>query len=255
MKIAIGIKYNGSNYSGWQKQEKRINSVQQRLEFALSKIANHMVHVFCAGRTDVGVHAIGQVVHFETDTKRKNLSWIYGANSFLPRDIAVQWTKEVPNNFHARLSALSRRYFYVIYNHHIRPVILHKLVSHVSIPLNVEKMQRAATFLIGEKDFSSFRAYHCQSKTPWRNIMHINIKRCANYILIDIKANSFLYRMVRNIVGSLIQIGCNRKKENWIKDLLNAKNRNFASDTAKPDGLYLVAVQYPHFFYLPCNHE
>ena len=249
-KLALGIEYDGSRYYGWQRQNE-VRSVQEKLEKALSKVANHPVVVFCAGRTDAGVHGTGQVVHFETTSQRADSAWTLGVNANLPDDIAVRWVKAVPDEFHARFSATARRYRYVIFNQRLRPAILGNGITHFYHPLDVEKMQRAGQCLIGENDFTSFRAVQCQSRTPWRNVMHLNVTRYGPYVIVDIKANAFVHHMVRNIVGSLMEIGCGNQPESWMADLLAAKDRTLAAATAKAEGLYLVAVDYPSHFALP----
>ncbi|MCW0346930.1 tRNA pseudouridine(38-40) synthase TruA [Pantoea ananatis] len=249
-KLALGIEYDGSRYYGWQRQQE-VRSVQEKLERALSKVADHPVSVFCAGRTDAGVHGTGQVVHFETVAQRADAAWTLGVNANLPGDIAVRWVKAVPDDFHARFSATARRYRYLIYNQRLRPAILGNGVTHFYYPLDVEKMQRAGQCLLGENDFTSFRAVQCQSRTPWRNVMHLNVTRHGPYVIVDIKANAFVHHMVRNIVGSLMEIGCGNQSESWMAELLAAKDRTLAAATAKAEGLYLVAVDYPVHFALP----
>lgn len=249
-KIALGIEYDGSKYYGWQRQNE-VRSVQEKLEKALSQVANERINVFCAGRTDAGVHGTGQVVHFETTAQRKDAAWTLGVNANLPGDIAVRWVKAVPDDFHARFSATARRYRYIIYNHRLPPAVLGKWVTHYYEPLDAERMHRAAQCLIGENDFTSFRAVQCQSRTPWRNVMHINVERFGAYVVVDIKANAFVHHMVRNIVGSLMEVGAHNQPESWIAELLAAKDRTLAAATAKAEGLYLVAVDYPERFDLP----
>ena len=249
-KIALGIEYDGSRYYGWQRQNE-VRSVQEKLEKALSQVANEPITVFCAGRTDAGVHGTGQVVHFETTALRKDAAWTLGVNANLPGDIAVRWVKAVPDDFHARFSATARRYRYIIYNHRLRPAVLSKGVTHFYEPLDAERMHRAAQCLLGENDFTSFRAVQCQSRTPWRNVMHINVTRHGPYVVVDIKANAFVHHMVRNIVGSLMEVGAHNQPESWIAELLAAKDRTLAAATAKAEGLYLVAVDYPDRFDLP----
>ncbi|EKO3414130.1 tRNA pseudouridine(38-40) synthase TruA [Vibrio fluvialis] len=250
MRIALGIEYDGTQYYGWQRQ-REVKSVQEELEKALTVIANHPVEVQCAGRTDAGVHGTGQVVHFDTTATRKMVAWTMGANANLPKNIAVRWAKEVSDDFHARFSATARRYRYVIYNHMFRPGIMSSGVSHYHGELDVERMHRAGQFLLGENDFTSFRAVHCQSRSPWRNIMHLNVTRHERYIVIDIKANAFVHHMVRNITGSLIAVGRGEQEPEWIQWLLEAKDRRLAGATAKAEGLYLVDVDYPEVFDLP----
>lgn len=251
MKIALGIEYDGSRYFGWQRQQE-VASIQQCLEEALSKIANAPCEVFCAGRTDAGVHGTGQVVHFETNIERPLKSWCFGTNAHLPEDIAVKWAVEVPEDFHARFSATARRYRYIIFNHRLRSAILPKGISHYyHHDLDAEKMHQAGQFLLGENDFSSFRAAQCQSHTPWRNVHHLNVWRQGHYIIVDIQANAFVHHMVRNIVGSLIEVGQGRQPIEWIKWLLEQKDRTLAAPTAKAEGLYLVDVSYPEQFSIP----
>ncbi|GLO61500.1 tRNA pseudouridine synthase A [Vibrio sp. MACH09] len=250
MRIALGIEYNGTQYSGWQRQT-HVNSVQQELERALSIIATQPIEVQCAGRTDAGVHGTGQVVHFDTDVIRKPVAWTMGVNAQLPEDIAVRWAKEVSEDFHARFSATARRYRYIIFNHTLRPGILANGISHYHGELDAEKMHEAGQFLLGENDFSSFRASHCQSNSPWRNIMHLNVSRQGHFVIIDIKANAFVHHMVRNITGSLINVGKGQQEPEWIEWLLQQKDRKLAGATAKAEGLYLVDVDYPQLFDLP----
>jgi tRNA pseudouridine38-40 synthase len=250
MKVALGIEYNGEKYFGWQRQ-REVTSVQEKLEKALSIVANEPIEVQCAGRTDAGVHGTGQVVHFETSAIRKPVAWTMGVNANLPKDIAVRWAKEVPEAFHARFSATARRYRYVIFNHDLRPGILSSGISHYHGNLDVEKMHQAGQYLLGENDFTSFRAVQCQSRSPWRNIMHLNVTRHGPYVVIDIKANAFVHHMVRNITGSLIVVGRGEQPPEWIEWLLAQKDRKLAGATAKADGLYLVDVDYPDEYRLP----
>lgn len=250
MRIALGIEYDGSGFYGWQRQ-REVNSVQQELETALSKVANQPVELFCAGRTDAGVHATGQVVHFDTTAVRDDKAWVMGTNAQLPDAIAVRWAKAVPDDFHARFSATARRYRYIIYNHKFRPAILRAGLSHYHQSLDTDLMQQAGEYLLGEQDFSSFRAMQCQSHSPFRNVHHLHISRQGDYIILDIKANAFLHHMVRNITGSLLEVGMKNRPPQWIAELLAAKDRNLAAATAKPGGLYLVDVDYPAHFALP----
>lgn len=249
-RIALGIEYDGSKYYGWQRQNE-VRSVQEKLEKALSQVANEPINVHCAGRTDAGVHATGQVVHFETRAVRKDAAWTLGVNANLPGDIAVRWVKPVADDFHARFSATARRYRYVIYNHRLRPAVLQQGVTHYHLPLDADRMQRAAQSLIGENDFTSFRAVQCQSRTPWRNVLHITVTRFGAYVVVEIKANAFVHHMVRNIVGSLMEVGCGHQDETWMAHLLSVKDRTKAAATAKAEGLYLVSVDYPERFALP----
>ncbi|OEE68121.1 tRNA pseudouridine(38-40) synthase TruA [Enterovibrio norvegicus FF-33] len=252
MKIALGVEYDGAQYFGWQRQ-REVPSVQEHLEKALSKIANEPIEVLCAGRTDAGVHGTGQVVHFEVNVSRPLRAWTMGVNTHLPDAIAVRWAKEVPDEFHARFSATARRYRYIIYNNALRPGILRHGVTHCHDELDEALMHQAGQHLLGENDFTSFRAVQCQSKTPWRNIHHLNVTRQGRFVIIDIKANAFVHHMVRNIAGSLIDVGRKAKEPEWVQWLLAAKDRNLAAATAKANGLYLVEVEYPAIFELPAS--
>jgi len=249
-KIALGIQYDGSAYHGWQFQ-KTVSSVQEELENAISRISNHKVNVTCAGRTDAGVHSMGQVVHFKTNSVRKESSWTMGVNTYLSKYISVQWVREVPIFFNARSSAIDRSYRYIIYNNTFRSGIFHNQYKHVYKKLDEFKMNSASQYLLGEHDFTSFRAVNCQSKSPWKKIKKLHVWRCNNLVIIDITANSFLYHMVRNIVGSLIEIGTSKRKKYWIKELLNKRNRIYGGPTVEPQGLYLFFVKYPDYFNLP----
>jgi len=250
MRIALGIEYDGAAYYGWQRQ-KEVTSVQEKLEKALSIVANHAVTVNCAGRTDAGVHGTGQVVHFETQANRKDVAWTLGVNANLPDDIAVRWVKHVDSSFHARFSATARRYRYIIYNGEFRPGILRTGLSHYHTPLDAQRMQQAGQYLLGHQDFTSFRALHCQANSPERCIEYLEVTRRNEFIIIDIKANAFLHHMVRNIAGSLIEVGRGNQPVDWLKTLLSYKDRAKAAATAKPGGLYLVEVDYPAEFDLP----
>ncbi|PKF51769.1 tRNA pseudouridine(38-40) synthase TruA [Enterovibrio nigricans] len=252
MRIALGVEYDGSQYYGWQRQ-REVPSVQEHLEKALSKIATQPIEVQCAGRTDAGVHGTGQVVHFDVACSRPLRAWTMGVNTHLPDNIAVRWAKEVPEEFHARFSAKARRYRYVIYNNNLRPGILRNGISHYHGELDENLMHEAGQYLLGENDFTSFRAAQCQSNSPWRNIHHLNVTRQGRFVIIDIKANAFVHHMVRNITGSLIAVGSKEQKPEWVKWLLEAKDRNQAAATAKAEGLYLVEVDYPAEFDLPSS--
>ncbi|MEZ9526988.1 tRNA pseudouridine(38-40) synthase TruA [Enterovibrio norvegicus] len=252
MRIALGVEYDGAQYFGWQRQ-REVPSVQEHLEKALTKIANEPIEVQCAGRTDAGVHGTGQVVHFDVSCDRPMRAWTMGVNTHLPDSIAVRWAKEVPEAFHARFTATARRYRYIIFNNALRPGILRHGVSHYHGDLNETLMNEAGQYLLGENDFTSFRAAQCQSNSPWRNIHHLNVTRQGAFVIIDIKANAFVHHMVRNITGSLIAVGLKEQKPEWIKWLLEAKDRNLAAATAKAEGLYLVEVDYPAEYALPSS--
>ncbi|MGS2720605.1 tRNA pseudouridine(38-40) synthase TruA [Paraglaciecola aestuariivivens] len=252
MRLALGIEYNGAPFHGWQRQQSVV-SVQQHVEEALSEIANEPIKVVCAGRTDAGVHATCQVVHFDTQSHRPDRAWTIGINRYLPDSVAVKWVKPMSDDFHARFSATARRYRYVIYNHRLRNAILAKGVTHVHSELDHELMHQAAQHLVGRHDFSAFRAVNCQANTPVRELTHIQVTRTGDYIVIDVQANAFLHHMVRNITGSLITIGNQEQPTHWMKTLLAGKDRTKAAATAKPNGLYLVHVSYPDTFSLPSS--
>ncbi len=250
LRLALGVAYQGAKYHGWQIQDELL-TVQAALQSAVSNVANHPVTITCAGRTDAGVHATSQVVHFDTYAARTPRSWVFGANSNLPSDISVQWAKVVNDSFHARYSALRRRYRYVIYNHVVRPAILGDSVSWFYRPLDEKRMALAAEAFLGEHDFSSFRGTGCQSKTAIRRIDKLEVTRRGRLLVIDIQANAFLLHMVRNIVGVLMAIGDGHQPVSWAKQVLVAKDRRAGGVTAMPQGLYLVEVAYPSEFQLP----
>lgn len=251
-RIALGLEYNGASYSGWQRQNHR-PSIQAHLESAVAKIANHPSLVFCAGRTDAGVHACGQVVHFDTPSIRPEVAWVRGINSYLPKDIRVHWSRSVSAEFDARKSAFFRRYCYIIVNRKTRPGIMHEAMTWVLEPLDVDAMYKGAQYLLGKHDFSSFRATQCQAKTPIRTIQAVKVFRKGEHIILDITANAFLHHMVRNIVGTLIKVGQNQYPATWIAEVLAAKDRRSAGVTASPHGLYLVDVGYPNEFKIPAT--
>ncbi len=252
MRIAAGIEYNGLPYCGWQWQD-HSPSVQQEVEQALSIVADHEVKVVCAGRTDTGVHATGQVIHFDTEAERSDWSWLRGTNSNLPRSVGVLWVKPVPDEFHARFSAIRRAYRYIINNRRERPVILDGQVTWQFKPLDVLRMQAAATFLLGQHDFSSYRAAGCQAKSPVREIYKLTLTRQADMIFLDIEANAFLQHMVRNIAGVLMTIGAGEAEIGWSKEVLEHQDRRLGGITASPAGLYLTQVHYPERFRVPVN--
>ncbi len=246
-RIALGIEYDGSCFSGWQRQgDKR--TVQASVECAISKVADESVSVCCAGRTDAGVHAVEQVVHFDTAAQRTPVAWVRGANTNLPHDVRVLWAKSVSPSFHARYSAIARYYRYIILNRPTNSALLHGRVTWCFLSLDVGLMAEAAQFLIGYHDFSSFRAKACQSASPNRYVYHIDITAQTEFVIIDIVANAFLHHMVRNIVGVLIEIGTGKKHPRWARDVLVARNRALGSVTARASGLYLVSVNYPDIF-------
>lgn len=247
MRIALGIEYDGSHYCGWQRQA-HSPSVQETLEAALSGIADHPVTVNCAGRTDTGVHAVGQVVHFELKQARPMRAWLLGGNTRLPDDISITWARPVSDGFHARFSAISRRYRYIILNRDTPRATLARKVTWIYHSLDVERMAQAAAVLPGEHDFTSFRAAGCQAKSPIRTIERIQLVRSGDFIYLDVKANAFLHHMVRNIAGVLIAIGKGDRPVAWCKELLEVRDRKLGGVTAPPHGLYFVSVDYPPQF-------
>lgn len=244
MRIAVGIEYDGTAYSGWQKQKNAVG-VQERVETALSTVANESVDVTCAGRTDTGVHASGQVAHFDTTASRSDHGWLLGANSNLPDDINVSWARPVSGDFHARFSATSRRYRYVILNRLVRSALERHRAWWVYQHLDDQAMHAAAQQLLGEHDFSAFRAAGCQAATANRKIMSINVSRDRDWISLDIRANAFLQHMVRNIMGTLTTIGFGNEPVAWAGQVLQSKDRKMGGIAAPPHGLTLVQVTYP----------
>ncbi len=250
-RFAACVEYDGSTFHGWQSLKSGLPTIQASVEKALSKVANHPVSVICAGRTDAGVHGSRQIIHFDTTSVRSERGWVYGCNTNLPDTIAMRWVKPVSVDFHARFSALARRYRYVIYNNPIRPAHLSRGVTWNYRPLDVERMRAAARFLIGEHDFTSYRAVQCQAKNPVRTIQHLEIHRFGDLIVLDVKANAFLHHMIRNIAGVLMAIGCGKREPEWAQEVLEARDRSVGGVTAPPWGLYFVDVKYPAEFDLP----
>lgn len=249
-RVALAVRYDGAGYHGWQHQE-NVVTVQDSLERALARVANHSVSLVCAGRTDAGVHATGQIVHFDTDANRDERSWTFGANANLSSDITVLWAKRVSDDFHARFAATARTYRYVLLNQDVRPGILKNAVGWYFRHLEVGPMHQAAQYLLGEHDFSAFQGSGCQAKHPNRTVYQLDVIRKGNMLVFEIKANAFLLHMVRNIVGTLIQVGEGAKPVSWISEVLHARDRRAAGVTIMPNGLYLVAVDYPQRFDLP----
>jgi tRNA pseudouridine38-40 synthase len=250
MKIALGLEYDGSGFNGWQSQQ-RARTVQACVEAALSKVADHPVKAICAGRTDTGVHATGQVAHFSTSATRSLRSWVLGANVNLPPDAAVTWARPVADDFHARFGAISRRYRYIILNREVRPAVSRAKVTWQRRALDEVRMQRAADYLLGEHDFTSFRALACQAKNPVRRVHELSVTRDADCVYIDVHADAFLYHMVRNIAGVLMTIGVGERPAAWTDELLRLRDRARGGVTAPADGLYLVHVAYDPRFGLP----
>ncbi|WP_178861748.1 tRNA pseudouridine(38-40) synthase TruA [Thiomicrorhabdus cannonii] len=249
-RIALRVEYQGSRYCGWQRQG-HCDSVQQQVEQALTQIANEPVEVHCAGRTDTGVHALGQIIHFETAVERPLRAWIQGVNTKLPADIRISWAAPMADDFHARFSAIARQYRYVIFNRPVHSAILADRVTWESQWLDVDKMQAAAQDLIGERDFSSFRAAACQASHARREVQWIEVSRRGDFVFIDIRANAFLHHMVRNISGTLMEIGRGERPVNWVAELMAIQDRTQAGVTAPASGLYFVNAFYPEEYAVP----
>ncbi|ROZ63650.1 tRNA pseudouridine(38-40) synthase TruA [Ramlibacter sp. WS9] len=250
MRLALGISYNGQAYEGWQSQSSG-RTVQDRLEDALSQFAAQPVSTLCAGRTDAGVHGLMQVVHFDTGLDREEFSWIRGTNRFLPDDIAVQWAKPVPDAFHSRACAVARRYAYVLLESPVRPSVDAGRVGWVFRPLDAAAMREAASALIGQHDFTSFRASACQAKSPVKTMKRVDISRRGAYWRFEFEADAFLHHMIRNIMGSLLAIGQGHERALWMAQVLAARDRDAASPTFSPDGLYFMGPVYAPEWGLP----
>jgi tRNA pseudouridine38-40 synthase len=251
MRIALGVEYDGSAFHGWQMQRPSVRSVQQVVEHALSVVADVPVRVQCAGRTDTGVHASGQVVHFDTEVSRPMRSWLLGANRNLPQDVNITWAQPVSPDFHARFSATGRRYRYVIVNRKTRSALLGLRVVWVHQPLDAERMHRAAQHLRGTHDFSAYRAMACQAKSPVREMRALSVRREGDLLLLDVYANAFLHHMVRNIAGVLIAVGKGERQACWSREVLARRDRTLGGVTAPPQGLYLSEVEYPEEYAIP----
>lgn len=250
MKIAMCVAYQGTAYHGWQAQTEHV-SVQRTVEHALGQMATHPVFICCAGRTDAGVHASKQVFHFETTATREFFQWVQGTNFYLPKDIRILSAAEVDDDFSARFSAVARVYHYVICNQTIDSVFLRDLTTCCRHEIDVSAMQEAALALLGEHDFSAFRGSRCQSLSPVRTMHAITIKRNGDFIVITFKANAFLHHMVRNIVGSLLEVGLSKRRPKWLEEVLFSKDRRHAGVMAPPNGLYLADVIYPEPYIFP----
>ena len=247
MRLALGISYNGQAYHGWQSQLSG-QTVQDKLEAALGKFTTHRVSTLCAGRTDSGVHGLMQVIHFDTLLERTPSSWVRGTNAFLPRDIAVEWAQVVPDEFHCRASALSRRYAYILLESPVRPSVDAGRVGWAFRPLDMSPMQQAATHLLGEHDFTSFRASACQALSPVKTVKRIDISKRGAYWRFEFEANAFLHHMIRNIMGCLIAVGQHKQPPDWVKNVLHQHDRDAAAPTFSPDGLYFLGPRYaPHW--------
>ncbi len=250
MRIVLVLEYDGRRYCGWQNQPNGC-SIQGTIEAALSQIAQEKIRIVTAGRTDAGVHALYQVVHFDTQSHRPINAWVRGTNALLPDDIAISWAGEVSEQFHARYSAIERRYVYLLLNQSVRPGVLHHKVGWFHHPLELETMRQASSYLVGEHDFSSFRAAECQARTPIRTITQIEISRRDNLVIFDLRANAFLQHMVRNIVGCLVYIGKGKYPPEWMSELLLSCNRIDAPPTFSPTGLYLTDIRYDPLWNMP----
>lgn len=251
MRVAAIVEYDGSSFSGWQSQQGGVSTVQQCVERALSQVANEPVNVIVAGRTDAGVHGLAQVIHFDTSASRSSYSWVRGANSNLPNEVALLWAAEVDPAFHARFSATGRHYRYCILNRPVRPTYLAGRVTHEYRPLDVERMRAAAAYLVGTHDFTSFRAIECEAKSPVRELRALDVERRGDLVYIHAYANAFLHHMVRNLAGVLMTVGAGEREPAWAAEVLEARDRRRGGVTAPPDGLYLSAVEYPAHFNIP----
>ncbi len=249
-RFAAGLEYDGRAYSGWQFQP-GLNTVQDALQRALSRVADSQVDCVCAGRTDAGVHALAQVVHFDSEAVRTERAWRLGANSYLPNDVSVAWVREIAPHFHARFSATARSYRYVIFNRDSRHALEFGRATWERRPLDAPRMHAAAQVLLGEHDFSAFRAIECQSKSPLRRVEALEVRRAGNSVTLEITANAFLHHMVRNVAGLLLSVGHGESAPARVAQVLAGRDRKANAATAPPDGLYLTAVRYPAEFGLP----
>ncbi|HTK00040.1 MAG TPA: tRNA pseudouridine(38-40) synthase TruA [Bordetella sp.] len=246
-RLALGLAYDGAVWQGWQTQPHR-QTVQDTLESALRQFLAAPAATVCAGRTDAGVHAAMQVIHLDTDVERRAESWVRGLNALLPPSIAVRWAQSVPDAFHARFSALSRTYTYLLWNDRVRPALWAGRAGWCFQPLDVDAMRTAATHLIGEHDFSSFRSSQCQARHPVRTLHQLDIAEQGRFLVFTLRANAFLHHMVRNVMGALLQVGQGRQPASWMSGLLAARDRTQGAPTFMPDGLYLSAIEYaPEF--------
>ena len=254
MRIAIGVEYDGTAYNGWQRQQNGAG-IQEKLEAAIAVVADHEVELSCAGRTDAGVHASGQVAHFDTQSGRSDRGWLLGVNSLLPDDVNLTWVRRVDPAFHARYSATARSYRYLILNQLVRSALFRHRAWWVHEPLDTDTMHAAAQRLVGEHDFSAFRAAGCQASSPVREIRSIEVRREASWVVLDVTANAFLQHMVRNITGSLAAVGAGRCSGDWLADVLDSRDRRRAGVAAPPQGLTLTGVTYPQAYGLPAAGE
>ncbi|HEY6455076.1 MAG TPA: tRNA pseudouridine(38-40) synthase TruA [Steroidobacteraceae bacterium] len=250
-RIAVALEYDGAPFSGWQTQQAGVSSVQEAAEAAFSRIAAETVSLVCAGRTDAGVHALGQIAHFDTRAVRAERGWVLGANSHLPDSISVRWACTVPAHFHARYSAESRTYRYFILNRLGRCALAAQRAALIYRPLEVERMNAAAALLLGEHDFSAFRAAGCQARSPIRRLYTLQVARVGDTVMIEATANAFLHHMVRNLVGLLLDVGVGKASPQWAAEVLAGRDRTRSAPTAPAQGLYFWKVRYPRAFGLP----
>lgn len=254
-RYAACVEYDGTLFSGWQAQKHDVRTVQEVVEAALSKVANHPVSIVTAGRTDRAVHASHQIIHFDSSAERSAFAWCRGGNRFLDHDVRLKWVQAVADDFHARFEALSRSYRFIIYNAPIASAMHRNQTTHVSVPLDSERMAQAGAALLGEHDFSSFRAAGCQAHSPIRKMHSFTLQQQGNWIWFDVTANAFLQHMVRNIAGSLIEIGRGERSVEWLSEVLALRDRTQAGITAPPNGLYLCGVEYPAHFAIPTSYQ
>ena len=254
-RYALGLEYDGTAFMGWQSQTHPGRTVQGCLEEALAKVADHALEVTCAGRTDAGVHAIGQVAHFDSEARRSLRGWLLGVNSNLPPDVAAGWIQETPEDFHARFSAEARQYRYVILNRLTRPALEREALTWVHRPLDAARMQEAARQLVGRHDFSAFRSVECQAKQPVRTLRRLDVRREGERVIIDAVADGFLHHMVRNIAGVLLAVGEGKQEPDWSRTVLEGRDRTLGGVTAPAAGLCLVAVRYPVRFNIPVPED
>lgn len=250
-RYALCVEYDGSAYHGWQSQPGDVKSVQGCVEQGLSKIANEPIKVVCAGRTDAGVHGCYQIIHFDTHAVRDERAWVLGTNTNMPYDINIRWAKQVSDSFHARFSALERRYRYVIYNAPVMPALLNRQLSWTHKPLDESKMQQAGNYLLGEHDFNAYRAVACQAHSPVRDVRQLDVIRLGQLVVIDVRANAFLHHMIRNIAGVLMKVGAGEAEPEWAREVLESRDRRQGGVTAPPFGLYFVDAKYPDEYQLP----
>lgn len=250
LRYAAVVEYDGAGFAGWQRQQ-HARTVQEAVEAALGTVAARPIEVVCAGRTDAGVHAVHQVIHFDSPVSRPSIAWIRGANSHLPNSVRLLWAEQVAPDFHARFKAQSRLYRYIIASRPVRPALHWERVAWTYKPLQAPRMHAAGQRLVGEHDFSSFRAAECQAKHPRREVLSLSVQQRGELLYLDIEANAFLHHMVRNIAGVLMAVGAGEQPEEWVSTVLAARDRRVAGVTAPPQGLYLVGVRYPAQYGLP----